>query len=145
MRLIETKGNIAEDGSIILPPGMLDSMRMESGDIVSLAYLSHNQEKPVNSYGEFFITESGFDQVSGSVELPEQAELSIPNALLLQAGIPMDADLEIQVVPGGIMISIADPLDAISNPLMKLYTNLDIQSEALRKILERGGVPDEQQ
>lgn len=144
MRIVETQGKIAEDGSIILPPGVLDGMHMEAGDTVSLAYLSYHKEKPVNNYGEFFITESGIDNISGPVEGPEQGELTIPHTLLFEAGIPLDGDLEIQVVPGGIIIGIADPLNAVPEPLMKLFTDLGIQPEAVRKVLEKGGFPDEQ-
>ena len=32
MKIVETKGKIAEDGSIILPPGVLDNMCVEAGD-----------------------------------------------------------------------------------------------------------------
>lgn len=144
MRIVETKGTIAEDGCILLPPGVLEGMRMEAGDGISLAYLSHHPDCPVNSYGEFFLTENGVDHVAGPFEGPEQAELSIPHALLCQAGIPLDGDLEVQVVPGGIVIGIADPLITVPEPLMKLFTDLGIQPEAVRKVLEKGGFPNEQ-
>lgn len=36
MRIVETKGKIAEDGSIVLPSGVLENMRMEAGDSVRL-------------------------------------------------------------------------------------------------------------
>ena len=61
MRLIETKGRIAEDGSIILPPGVLETMCITTGDPVHLAYLSHHPVKQMNSYGEFFLTKEGID------------------------------------------------------------------------------------
>ena len=144
MRIVETKGKIAEDGTILLPPGVLEIMRMETGDTVSLAYLSHHNEKPVNSYGELFLTENGIDRIVGPVEGPEQAGMSIPHALLLEAGMPLDGDVEIQVVPGGIIIGIADPLDTVPEPLMRLFIDLGIQPEAVRKVLEKGGFPNEQ-
>lgn len=129
MRIVETKGRIAEDGSIVLPSGVLENMRMEAGDSVRLAYLSRHPEKPVNSFGEFFLTENGVGQIAG---------------LLRQAGMPPDGELEVRTVPGGIIIGIADPLDTVPEPLMKLFTDLGIQPEAVRKVLEKGGFPDEQ-
>lgn len=90
MKIIETKGRIAKDGSIILPPGVLESMGVEAGDTVHLAYLSHHPVKQLNSYGEFFISKEGIDHVSEPVEAPESAELSVPHALLEAAGISLD-------------------------------------------------------
>lgn len=68
MRIVETKGRIAEDGSIVLPSGVLENMRLEAGDSVCLAYLSRHPEKPVNSFGEFFLTENGVGQMAGLVD-----------------------------------------------------------------------------
>ena len=47
MKIIETKGQIADNGSIILPPGVLDTMCVTAGDTVHLAYLSHHPVKQV--------------------------------------------------------------------------------------------------
>lgn len=57
---------------------------------------------------------------------------------------PPDGELEVRTVPGGIIIGIADPLNTVLEPLMKLFTDLGIQPEAVRKVLEKGGFPDEQ-
>lgn len=144
MRIVETKGRIAEDGSIVLPSGVLENMRMEAGDSVRLAYLSRHPEKPVNSFGEFFLTENGVGQIAGLVEWPCGASISLPCELFRQAGMTPDGALEVRTVPGGIIIGIADPLDTVPEPLMKLFTDLGIQPEAVRKVLEKGGFPDEQ-
>ena len=144
MRIVETKGRIAEDGSIVLPSGVLENMRMEAGDSIRLAYLSRHPEKPVNSFSEFFITENGISQIAGLVEWPCEASISLPCELFRQAGMPPDEELEVRTVPGGIIIGIADPLDTVPEPLMKLFTDLGIQPEAVRKVLEKGGFPDEQ-
>ena len=111
MKIIETKGRIAKDGSILLPPGMLESMGVETGDTVHLAYLSHHPVKQLNSYGEFFISKEGIDYVSEPVEAPESAELSVPHALLECAGISLDSDLDIQCGDGMIVISGSDAPD----------------------------------
>ena len=81
MKIIETKGQIADNGSIILPPGVLETMCVTAGDTVHLAYLSHHPVKQINSYGEFFLTKDGIDHVNESVEAPKSAELSVPHAL----------------------------------------------------------------
>lgn len=111
MKIIETKGRIAKADGIILPPGVLESMGVEAGDTVHLAYLSHHPIRQINSYGEFFISKEGIDHVSEPVEAPESAELSVPHALLECAGISLDSDLDIQCGDGRIVISGSDVPD----------------------------------
>lgn len=111
MKIVEIKGRIAEDGSIILPPGVLESMGVSIGDTVHLAYLSHHPVRQINSYGEFFITKDGIDQIGEPVEAPETAALSVPHALLEAAGIPLDGDLDIECGDGVIIISGSEATD----------------------------------
>ena len=138
MRLIETKGRIAEDGSIILPPGVLETMCITTGDPVHLAYLSHHPVKQMNSYGEFFLTKEGIDHVSEPVETPESAELSVPHALLEAAGIGLDDDLDIRCENGAIIIGSADPVVQLPPQLLKLFDSLGISHDAIRCVLEGG-------
>ncbi len=142
MKIIEIKGIIAEDGSILLPPGVLESMSMAIGDTVHLAYLSYHPVKQINSYGEFFITKDGVDHVSEPVEAPDTAQLSVPHALLEAAGIPLDDDLDITVSDGCIMIGSSDPLYRLPPALIDLFISLGVSPEAVRFVLE-GGDEDE--
>lgn len=109
MKIVEIKARIAADGSILLPPGVLESTGVAIGDTVHLAYLSHHPNKAINSYGEFFITKDGIDSVNEPVEAPDGAELSVPHALLEAAGIPLDDDLDITIGDGGILLSGSNP------------------------------------
>lgn len=56
MKIVEIKGSIAADGSILLPPSVLESMGVDIGDTVHLAYLSHH---PVKQLNEKWVNESG--------------------------------------------------------------------------------------
>lgn len=52
MKIVETKGKIAEDGSIILPPSVLKNMCVEAGDNRALTtekkqYILSNIEKTI--------------------------------------------------------------------------------------------------
>lgn len=109
MRIVEIKGSIAKDGSIVLPPGVLETMGVTIGDTVHLAYLSHHPVKQLNSYGEFFITKEGIDCVSEPVEAPETAELSVPHALLEATNIGLDDDLDITIGDGCIVLGSSNP------------------------------------
>lgn len=40
MKIIETRGTVAADGSIILLPGVLETMEMKAGDHMYLTYLA---------------------------------------------------------------------------------------------------------
>lgn len=142
MKIIEIKGSIAEDGSIILPPGVLESMSMGIGDTVHLAYLSHHPIKAINSYGEFFLTKDGIDSISEPVEAPNPAQLSVPHVLLEAAGIGLDDDLDISIGDGCIVIGSDDPLQRVPPELRKLLGDLGICPEMVRSVLE-GGDEDE--
>lgn len=142
MKIVEIKGRIAADGSILLPPSVLESMGMAIGDMVHLAYLSHHPVKQINSYGEFFITKDGINHVGEPVEVPDTAELSIPHALLEAAGIPLDGDLDITVGNGCIVIGSDDPVCQLPPQLLELFTDLGISTETVRSVLE-GGDEDE--
>ncbi len=139
MKIVEIKGRIAEDDSIILPPGVLDSMGVGIGDMVHLAYLSHHPVKQLNSYGEFFITKKGIDSIGEPVEAPDTAQLSVPHALLEAAGIPLDGDLDITIGDGYIVIGSDDPLQRVPSELRKLFGDLGISPEVVRSVLEGGG------
>ena len=139
MKIIETKGQIADNGSIILPPGVLDTMCVTAGDTVHLAYLSHHPVKQINSYGEFFLTKDGIDHVSEPVEAPESAELLVPHALLEAAGIPLDIRCE----DGAIIIGSADLVRQLPPQLMELFDSLGVSHDTIRCVLE-GGAEDEE-
>lgn len=144
MKIIETKGQIADNGSIILPPGVLETMCVTAGDTVHLAYLSHHPVKQINSYGEFFLTKDGIDHVNEPVEAPESAELSVPHSLLEAAGIPLDDDLDIRCEDGAIIISSStDPVKQLPPQLMELFDSLGVSQDTIRCVLE-GGTEDEE-
>jgi hypothetical protein len=139
MKIVETKGKIAEDGSIILPPGVLKNMCVEAGDTVSLAYLTHHPVKAINSYGEFFISKNGIDQLEEPVKSPEQAELQLPHELLEAAGIPLEGDLDIRCVPGVILIGSNDPLFTVNQPLLSMLSAVGIPMDEIYAALAEGG------
>lgn len=143
MKIIETKGRIADNGSIVLPPGVLETMCVTAGDSVHLAYLSHHPVKQINSYGEFFLTKNGIDHVTEPMEALESAELSVPHVLLMAAGIPLDDDLDIRCEDGAIIISSANPLKQMPLQLMELFDSLGVSHDTIRCVLE-GGADDEE-
>jgi len=138
MEIVEMKGKIAEDGSIILPPGVLETMGVSFGDAVSLYCLINHSGQAENT---FFLCGDEMENSSGVIEIEaaEQPEISLPHALLEVAGLPLDGDLDIQCVSGAIVIGSADLLSVVPPSLMGLFDDLGISHAAIRKVLTAGG------
>lgn len=143
MKIIEIKGKIADDGSsIILLPGVLETMYITVGDTVHLTCLTHQSVKQINEYGEFFLTKEGIDNVNEPKEEVKSVELSVPHLLLEAAGIPIDDDLVIHCEDGVIIIGSADPVNQLPHQLVELFDSLGISHDTIRYVME-GGVGNE--
>lgn len=139
MKLVETRGKVAEDGSIILLPGVLDTMGAEIGDSIALTYFSDKQVQAANSYSRIMLTKDGVEAITEPVEPADDVEIVIPHALLEAAEIPVDGEISIQCVSGMIMISSADPLDVVPPCLMNLFDEMGIDHDTVRAVLAEGG------
>ena len=59
MKNMKINGRVAEDGSIILPPGVLESMCLNPGNLVTLEFAPTSPVKEANGYGPRFQVETG--------------------------------------------------------------------------------------
>lgn len=141
MKQIEVKGTIAGDGSIILPPGVLETMGAGPGDPVYLAYDSRKPVRAENSYGRLFLSVEGFRKTE-CMEPPEEAEMKLPHALLEEAGIPLDAELVVQTVEGAVLIGEREPLPVVRRPFYGMLRLLEMTEKEAMEILEKGGFLD---
>lgn len=141
MNQIEVKGTIAGDGSIILPPGVLETMGTGPGDPVYLAYGSLKPVRAENSYGRMFLSVEGFRKTE-CMEPPEEAEMKLPHALLEEAGIPLDAELVVQTVEGAVVIGEREPLSVVRRPFYGMLRLLEMTEKEAMEILEKGGFLD---
>lgn len=78
-----------------------------------------------------------------NIDLCELDDLVIPRCLLEAAEITGNCDLEIQCVPGAIIITAGDVPDRVPAPLMTLFHDLGISDAAVRSVLMEGGLPNE--
>lgn len=78
-----------------------------------------------------------------NTDLCELDDLVIPRCLLEAAEIAGNCDLEIQCVPGAIIITAGDALDGVPAPLMALFHELGISDVTVRNVLMKGGLPNE--
>lgn len=141
MNQMEVKGTIAGDGSIILPPGVLETMGAGPGDPVYLAYGSLKPVRAENSYGRLFLSVEGFRKTE-CMEPPEEAEMKLPHALLEEAGIPLDAELVVQTVEGAVLIGEREPLSVVRRPFYGMLRLLEMTEKEAMEILGKGGFLD---
>lgn len=66
--------------------------------------------------------------------------LSIPNALLAEAGIKQGQDLVIETIPGVILVGMEHPLQTANEPLLALFAAMGITPEEVIQAMEEGGM-----
>ena len=97
MKIVETTYTINKGGGLKIPSTDLKAMGLNAGEHIRVAYLSrdgiHNDDREFLLSGESIAEDSG-----------EEAQISIPAALMEQANIPQDADLQIVCCDGCIVI-----------------------------------------
>ena len=140
MKRVKINGRVAEDRTLILPPGVLESLDAQPGSLVCMEYVPLYPVREVNGYETVLEKEMRDAKV---VADEEPAELVIPHALLEEAKIPLDAGLAVQVVPGAILIGDEDPMAAVHAPLLEILSLLGISEDEVYEAIEEGGYYDE--
>ena len=162
MKSVEVNGRMAEDGSIILPPGVLETIGVQPGNLVHLVCRkaelvgryddlpADKRNKAEEEETELETEEDTAGEEETELETEEDvageedaAELVIPHDLLKAAHIPLDAGLVVQMVPGAILIGDEDPMDAVQGPLLEILSLFGISEEEVNQAIEEGGYYDE--
>lgn len=138
MKHVKINGRVAEDGSIILPPGVLESMCLSPGNLVELEYVPGYPVQEANGYGPQFQVKAGTCEADIIAD-EEEAALVVPHDLLKDAHIPLDAGLVVQTIPGAILIGDTDPMLVVHAPLLEMLSLLGISEEEVYKAIEEGG------
>lgn len=102
LQLVEMEGKMTENGCIEIPAVVLEQAGICTGDTVKLVYMAEDGELK-NTAKEFLLARAGQD-VAEKLAKEENIAFQIPEELLRDAGIPMDADLDIVCQEGRIMI-----------------------------------------
>ena len=131
MRNVFVNGRMAEDGSLVLPPGVLEKLGVKPGDLV---HLSCRKMKRSDRYDCL----AGKEKEEHHAE-EEEVELVIPHDLLEAAQIPLDSGLIIQMVPGAILIGDEDPMEVVRGPLLEILSLFGISEEEVNQAIEEGG------
>ena len=96
MHISEITFTVNSHGSLKIPAATLREMGLSPGNHVRIAYLTHDGEE--NTFQEFLLSAGSLD------ESAEENPIQIPTALLVQADIPEDADLQIVCLKGALLI-----------------------------------------
>ncbi len=96
MRILESTFTVGSNGALKIPASVLQKMGLFPGDNVRVAYLTSDGQR--NSFQEFLLSTDPLDKLS------DDRQLQVPNHLLEQSHIPVDADLQIVCIEGCIII-----------------------------------------
>ena len=96
MKISETTYTINNHGNLKIPASELIAMGLSAGMHVRVAFLTEDGEK--NTFREFLLTKNSL------TEIDSEPRFQIPAELLRQAKIAEDADIQMIVVDGAILI-----------------------------------------
>ena len=147
LKLVELELYINEKGLIELPVQVLEQMNIHTGEVIRLVYMAEGEENLVNSSKEFLLTRQSED-VLEKIKEEETVEFQIPAELLADAGIPMEADLEIVCMDKKIVILPADEVSAeevVPPELLEIFEELGISKDKVRVILKTEGEDTDEQ
>lgn len=135
LQLVEMEGKINETGCIEIPAVVLGQAGIRTGETVKLVYMAEG-ESLKNEAKEFLLVRAGQD---AQEELMKEQDIAfrIPQELLKDAGIPMDADLDIVCQDQKIIILPAETVTEAEIPaeLLALCSELGISEDKVKVIL----------
>ena len=144
LQLVEMEGRVTENGCIEIPMTVLDQAGICTGDAIKLIYMAEEEE--VKSAAKEFLLVRNDQNVVEELAREQRVSLQIPEELLQDAGISMDADLDIVCQNGRIVISSSELLKKMEIPeeVMEICNELGISEDKVKIILNTAeGEPDE--
>ena len=136
VRLVEIEGKMNENGCIEIPAIVLEQTGIRIGDSIKLIYMA-DVESLQNESKEFVLLRK--EQETAKELMKEQpVAFQIPLELLEDAGIPLDADLDIVCREQKIIILPAEDVSEIKVPdeLLTLCSDLGISEDKVKIILK---------
>ena len=137
LQLVEMEGKMTENGCIEIPAVVLEQAGICTGDTVKLVYMAEDGELK-NTAKEFLLARAGQD-VAEKLAKEENIAFQIPEELLRDAGIPMDADLDIVCQEGRIIILPSELVQGTKVPeeLLAICRELGITEDKVKQRRER--------
>ena len=141
LKLVELAMAVKENGGIEIPIEAMLQMDIHIGDTIKLIYMAESEENLVNSAKEFVLARE-CENAEEALKKQEQIAFQIPQVLLEDAGISMDADLDIVCADGKIVILPAGGegiTEKIPPELMGIFQELGISRDKVNIILQTEG------
>lgn len=135
LQLVEMEGRVTENGCIEIPMTVLDQTGICTGDAIKLIYMAEEEE--VKSVAKEFLLVRNDQDVVEELAREQRVSLQIPEELLQDAGISMDADLDIVCQNGRIVIFSSELLKETEIPeeVMEICNELGISEDKVKIIL----------
>lgn len=135
LQLVEMEGRVTENGCIEIPMTVLDRTGICTGDAIKLIYMAEEEE--VKSASKEFLLVRNDQDVVEELAREQRVSLQIPEELLQDAGISMDADLDIVCQNGRIVIFSSELLKETEIPeeVMEICNELGISEDKVKIIL----------
>ena len=126
-----------ENGELIIGKHILIQMGIGKGEQIYITYLYPSEEDRKNELREFVLTKEGIENLQQDVELEEEVPLTIPNELMIDAEIPLDADLDVICKKGKILIQQVESAEMIiPKEVLEACSEVGIDSENIRQSLQ---------
>ena len=135
IQLVEMEGKVNDMGCIEIPVVVFNQTGIHTGDTVKLVYMTGSDEV-ICSSREFVLLRGDENAEEPSVE-EEAVKIQIPEVLLADAGIPLEADLDIVCREQKIIILPAEPVAEVPIPkeLLQLCEEMGIRQDKVNVIL----------
>ena len=135
VQLVEITGVLNEKGCIEIPILLLAQTGIHTGEEVNLIYLAAGEKDYRNESREFLLKRTGENPLEEL--LSGDVELKLPPQLLADAGIPIDADLDIVCLDRKIVILSTEDMESEEVPkeLLDICTELGIPREKVNIVL----------
>lgn len=140
LQIVEVEGRMNEKGCVEIPMLVMEQTGIRTGEAVKLLYIAEGEGSFKNPAKEFLLVRED-QNIAGELMDEEKVELKIPPELLADAGIPMDADLDIVCMDRKIVIlpSEESAEQVIPKELMDICEELGISRDKVKIILRTSG------
>ena len=129
-----------ENGVLLVNDHILSQMGIGKNEQIYIAYLCPSDTEIVNKFREFILTKDGLEKIQREMELEEEISLTIPNGLMIDAGIPLEADLDVICKKGLIVIQAAKADEILPKEVLEACNEVGIEPEQFRIMLQEESV-----
>ena len=129
-----------ENGVLLVNDHILSQMGIGKNEQIYIAYLCPSDTEIVNKFREFILTKDGVEKIQREMEMEEEVSLTIPNELMIDAGIPLEADLDVICKKGLIVIQAAKADEILPKEVLEACNEVGIEPEQFRIMLQEESV-----